>query len=608
MPRQFTRDRPSTALITRKELEEILAAKMKEEMLDKKTMPPKSGTISTDLWTAEAEKQPISEEFSVASGESVDEDDPSPFGRSPKQVEVGDEYDINFFDMNEMTEIEEVTEHTEISVENDDSANNSFDMNELGLTESMEQRYTTIRFDEYDELQTCLHINDYTRGEITRSWYKRDDYDKMVDLARKTASKAVKREKELREEVEAMLRVSVSPPRSGRKNGEAPNPANDGNLSGDNKSVDSGVRSADGKKKKPIEYRGLEAWTPEGSAKCRSLKENAIELVWNEQSRQWEDGTFDPDAISEVYIPVSRTALAAARERAIADEKMVRKLNAQEAARAEKKRNRGVMKQATHAVKKKTANAGKGLVQGAGKVLTETGKGAMKIGKRAGRAGLATATLDPKMMKEALKVRAHGKKKRECKTQNITATSKAAHERDVEILEESGSLSLSQESPGKCRVERRFEVVSEVSVSLWWSHCSNISVGFFVSQYLYDATGVIFSNAVQQLGGRPGLQRPGLHQPILQTTYEFSTNGSDKASVSDDLSWRDQSARETESNLSTASPQKKKKSKLKLLGVVPIPGTERKYSEDRRAEREQKRLDKMTRRPSWEASMTTGKY
>lgn len=482
-------------------------------------------------------------------------------------MEVGDEYDINFFDMNEMTEIEEVTEHTEISVENDDSANNSFDMNELGLTESMEQRYTTIRFDEYDELQTCLHINDYTRGEITRSWYKRDDYDKMVDLARKTASKAVKREKELREEVEAMLRVSVSPPRSGRKNGEAPNPANDGNLSGDNKSVDSGVRSADGKKKKPIEYRGLEAWTPEGSAKCRSLKENAIELVWNEQSRQWEDGTFDPDAISEVYIPVSRTALAAARERAIADEKMVRKLNAQEAARAEKKRNRGVMKQATHAVKKKTANAGKGLVQGAGKVLTETGKGAMKIGKRAGRAGLATATLDPKMMKEALKVRAHGKKKRECKTQNITATSKAAHERDVEILEESGSLSLSQESPG-----------------------------------------VIFSNAVQQLGGRPGLQRPGLHQPILQTTYEFSTNGSDKASVSDDLSWRDQSARETESNLSTASPQKKKKSKLKLLGVVPIPGTERKYSEDRRAEREQKRLDKMTRRPSWEASMTTGKY
>jgi hypothetical protein len=230
----------------------------------------------------------------------------------------------------------------------------------------------------------------------------------------------------------------------------------------------------------------------------------------------------------------------------------------------------------------------------------------MKIGKRAGRAGLATATLDPKMMKEALKVRAHGKKKRECKTQSITATSKAAHERDVEILEESGSISL-QDSPGKCRAAEYFVFVSEVSVSFWWSLSSNIPVCFFVSQYLYDATGLPFSNTVP-LGGRPGLQRPGLQQPILQTTYEFSANGSDKASVSDDLSWRDQSLRETESNLSTASPQKKKKSKLKLLGVVPIPGTEKKYSEDRRAEREQKRLAKMTRRPSWEASMTTGKY
>jgi hypothetical protein len=420
-------------LITRKELEEILAAKVKEEMMEKKTMPPKSGTNSTDLWVANANKDPISEEFSVASGHSLE--DESPFGRG------NPEYDINFHDISE----EEMTEHTEHTVHTDDSdqdgTGDSFDVGDLTLADSMDRRYTTIRFDEYDELQTCLHINDYTHGEIKRSWYKREDYDKMVDLARKTASKAVKREKELRDELD--LVVSQSPPKAGRRNGE-----NAGNYSsGDNRSVGSG-KTADGKRKKPIEYRGLEAWTPEGSKNCRSLKEDAIELVWNEQSRQWEDGSFDPDAISEVYRPVAKIALVAAHDRALADEKMVKKLSDQEETRAEKKRSRNILHKSKAVIKRTATKTGKGLVQGAGKVLTETSKGAVKIGKRGMKAGVATATLDPRMMKEALKVRVHGKKKRECKHEMELATSKAAHERDVEELEGSGSISL-QDSTGK---------------------------------------------------------------------------------------------------------------------------------------------------------------
>merc|ERR1712146_871495 len=58
-------------------------------------------------------------------------------------------------------------------------------------------RRITIRFDEFDEMQTVLHINDYTNGEMNKSWYKRADYDKMVFLARKTAGKAEEREKDL---------------------------------------------------------------------------------------------------------------------------------------------------------------------------------------------------------------------------------------------------------------------------------------------------------------------------------------------------------------------------------------------------------------------------
>jgi len=539
-PMHFSRDRPSTALITRKELEEILTAKRKEEMLEKQTKPPKSGTLSTDLWVAEANN--TLDESSQASVTSYEE---SPhLGNDPDPIEMDDEYDINFFDFDE----EEVTVH-ESSAHMEEHLD-SFDADELDPAGSMEPRCTTIRFDEYDELQTCLHINDFTKHEISRSWYKREDYDKMVDLARKTASKAVKREKELREELETVL--SQSPSRKG-KNGKAID-ENDVN-SGHARSV-----GPDGKRKKPIEYRGLEAWTPEGSSKCRSLKETAIEKVWNEQSRQWEDGTFDPDAISEVYRPVAKTALAAAHERALGDMKMVKKLMDQEEARAEKKRNRGSLLKSKSAIKKGARSAGKGLVQGTGKMVHGTGKVGKTIGKRGIKAVVATATLDPRMMKEAAKVRIHGKKKRECKQEKTIATSRAAHERDAEELEESGSLS------------------------------------------------------VRDTSGPPFIGRPGLTRSGLPTPYEI--NEKDRDRFSDDLSsnadFRDYSSRsfqegETESQLSTTDSAKKK-SKLKFLGVVPIPGTQKMYSEDRREQRANKRLAKMNRRPSWEASMTVGKY
>ena len=61
---------------------------------------------------------------------------------------------------------------------------------------------------------------------------------------------------------------------------------------------------------------------------------------------------------------------------------------------------------------------------------------------------MATATLDAKMMKEAVKVRVHGKKRRECKHELEVTTSKAAVERDIEELEESNSFSL-QDSGSK---------------------------------------------------------------------------------------------------------------------------------------------------------------
>jgi hypothetical protein len=508
-------------------------------------MPPKSGTLSTDLWLNAASKEPQSEEFSVASGTSVEEE--SPLGKSPTTVQLEDEYDINFLDI---VEEEEMTEHTI------NSGNQSFDANDLQFTDSIDQRSTKIRFDEYDELQTCLHINDYSKGEITRSWYKREDYDKMVDLARKTASKAVKRERELQEELQSMLRVNVSLPMAGRKNGE---PRGDHPAGDDNRSTRSGRSNGsgpDGKRKKPIEYRGLEAWTPEGSQKCRTLKENAIELVWNEQSRQWEEGTFDPEAIADVYKPVAKMALKNAQERALADEKMVKRLEEQE----NKKHKRTVFHKSKAAMKKTAKNTRKAVGHAAGKVISETGKGGMKIGKRATKALVATATLDPKMMKEAVKVRIHGKKKRECKHEFELTTSKAAVEGHIQEMEGSGSISLQDSN----------------------------------SLPSYNSNPLDRRQLMQ-------MQKPP-QRPVHAPSYEIDMVSD---MVSDDMSSANGGiTADSESNVSCP----KKKSKLKLLGVIPLPGTEKKYSEDRRKEREQKRKDRMTGRPSWEASMATGKH
>ena len=97
------------------------------------------------------------------------------------------------------------------------------------------------------------------------------------------------------------------------------------------------------------------------------------------------------------------------------------------------------------------------------------------------------------------------------------------------------------------------------------------------------------------------MQKPGYAKPSLPTTYEIDMNS--ELSSQD---FRDNSHQSKESDSNVSSP--KKKSKLKLLGLVPIPGTQKKYSEDRRAEREEKRKEKMKRRPSWEASMAAGKH
>ena len=295
-------------------------------------------------------------------------------------------------------------------------------------------------------MQTCLHINDFTKHEISRSWYKRADYDKMVDLARKTASKAVQREEELQNELESMLlhgdeHVDADDDDDDDDNDEDDEKENAANGSTGVKKTgkDKKKKSISSKKKRPIEYRGLEAWTPGGAAKVRILKESAIELVWNEQSHQWESGIFDADTIRNKYLSVSEVAINVAKERGQNDADTVQKLIELEAIRKEKKRNRSRYGKSKAVLRKTAKTTGKGLVSGTGKIVSKTGKVGKKLGKRGVKAGVATATLDPRMMKEALKVRIN---KRESKKTTIIVPSKLlAEELRQQHQEDQGIIS-----------------------------------------------------------------------------------------------------------------------------------------------------------------------
>lgn len=250
------------------------------------------------------------------------------------------------------------------------------------VLDELPPRRITIRFDEFDEMQTILHINDYTKHEISRSWYKRDDYDKMVALARKTAEKVEERTREL-----------------GRK--------------------------IDKKHSKKIEYRGLEAWTSMGAAKVKILKESAVEAVWNEQSRQWDLGTNDINRIRELYQIVSKGAQQIANDRGFSDELIAKRIRQIEAQELEKKQNRKLLGKSKALLGKSVKVTAGGVVKTAKlgvKTTKLTGKVAMRTGRAATKTAVATATFDRKMFKEAI---IPAKKKRECEKQTIRVASQA---------------------------------------------------------------------------------------------------------------------------------------------------------------------------------------
>lgn len=240
-----------------------------------------------------------------------------------------------------------------------------------------------IRFNGFDEVQMTLHMNDYTGQELKRSWYRREDYDAMIQLARTTVKKEEERH------LQVMQQQQQQPPAA------APPPSE-------------------------LETRGLEAWSSSGTRQVRQVKEAAIEAVWDEQHRQWDAGVHDPDSLRRAYREVSAAAQAVAQERAAADRQVAERIRQlDELATSEIVVNRRKRQQQQHPHQQQHQQRRSSLlmmINGGGSLLGKSVKAAGKVaretGRRSAKAGVGAFTLDPKMLLESIKIE---KKKREAR-------------------------------------------------------------------------------------------------------------------------------------------------------------------------------------------------
>jgi hypothetical protein len=356
-----------------------------------------------------------------------------------------------------------------------------------------------VRFDDYDEMQLTLHISDYSDQEIKKSWYKREDYDGMIQESRSLVQKAEERRDQL-------LLSSSEITNVGTQNGNRENSSILQQQLTSSMPIHPLHTLAH---KSELETRGLEAWSSSGAEQVRSIKETAIEAVWNEQERQWEAGILDLETLRDVYHAAALPALRLAEERGFSDHQVAEKIRQMEEL------------QTSDDVKQKRRRATSILVKSRsilGRSVKVAGKMARETGKRGAKAGVGAVTLDPRMLLEAIQVE---KKKRE---------SKANQERRVFKQPSLSSLAIQLESSSA----EDFVMPSDDDVSAVSSRSK--------------------------------------HQPL-----DISVSSRQQA------------------------PQKREK--LKLLGVVPIPGTQKMYNEDRREKKAEDRRRNGSGFATWESSL-----
>eukprot|EP00934_Nitzschia_sp_Nitz4_P006201 Nitzschia sp. Nitz4//NODE_293_length_29386_cov_71.949235//12793//14310//NITZ4_additional_000035-RA//-1//CDS//3329531827//6191//frame0 len=177
-------------------------------------------------------------------------------------------------------------------------------------------RETKVQFDEYDDVQTTLHIQDYSVSEISNSWYCRKDYDRMVDKAKQTVAKAETRERKEAKKAKKAKKAEKAKKKKDKDKKEESRASEVGEPDSSVVTTSPSKEEKESGEKKPIDTRGLEAWSTNGAAEIQALKERALEAVWEEQSRQWSSrGESDPEKMREVYFAVSASSQEVAAKR-----------------------------------------------------------------------------------------------------------------------------------------------------------------------------------------------------------------------------------------------------------------------------------------------------
>jgi len=167
-----------------------------------------------------------------------------------------------------------------------------------------------VRFSEIDTVYSTLHICDFTRGEINRSWYQQNDYEETIQSVKEVASNSESPQDSQKRRRKQRLLLS-----------------------------------------KPPDTRGLEAWTPSGVQRFRYVKEAAFRAVWDEQQKQLDlldekdeggnsvDLTENVETLREAYQRVSMRSQKEAQERAKKDEEIADKLRPRALQRGAMRRN-----------------------------------------------------------------------------------------------------------------------------------------------------------------------------------------------------------------------------------------------------------------------------
>jgi hypothetical protein len=275
----------------------------------------------------------------------------------------------------------------------------------------------SVRFDEFDEVQMTLHMHDYTKQEVKQSWYKREDYDGMIQLsralvqkeeARRTQEQLQQQQKQEERQNDTMALASAASTDQLQQHQDLsslpPSPST---------SMLWAALSTD------LDTRGLESWSTTASQHVRQMKEAAVEAVWNEQHRQWEAGIQDYETLRMAYQKVSTVSQKIAQERGMSDQKIAERIQQLE----ELERSSEAVLNRTHKRRQQMQQHRRSSINSSilllvrsksilNKSVKAAGKVARETGKRGAKAGVGAFTLDPRMLLESIKIE---KKKREAK-------------------------------------------------------------------------------------------------------------------------------------------------------------------------------------------------